>query len=433
MKKIAVVGSGISGLSAAWLLQNHSASNKTSEVHLFESSDYLGGHSNTVDVTLEGHTAPVDTGFLVHNNRTYPHLIELFKLLGIDSYESDMSFSVKVLEKNIEWAGSNIDTLFIQRKNIFSYAFLRMIQDILRFNKKKFEYLEKCKTHQWSLGELLIQEKFSNEFRDWYLIPMGACIWSTPTSEMLRFPGYTFIQFCENHGLLQVADRPQWKTIKGGSREYVKRMAKSLAHIYLNEPVLKVSRKNADGKMILVTKNQTLEFDEVILATHTDISLKIIENPTDTDREILSAIDYQENVAYLHYDKTFLPENKKAWSAWNYETDIAGPNERAVMVSYYINNLQSLPFHEPILVTLNPTREPSAHKLIKKIVYHHPVFTEKSTKAQEQLLLHQGLGGLWFAGAWTRYGFHEDGILSGINVANALGAFAPWQKEKGSL
>lgn len=430
MKKVAVVGSGIGGLSAAWLLSNYSSKDNPCEVHLFESGQYLGGHSNTVDVSLEGKSAPVDTGFLVHNNRTYPHLIELFKLLGIEVYESDMSFSVKVLEKNLEWAGASLDTLFVQRKNLFSISFLRMIQDILRFNKRKFEYLEKCLKHQWSLGELLVQEKFSDEFRDWYLVPMGACIWSTPTSEMLRFPGFTFIQFCENHGLLQVSDRPQWKTIKGGSREYVKKMASTIAAIYLNEPVQSVSRKNANGKMSLITSKQSFEFDEIILATHTDISLKMIQQPTELDQKILSAIDYQENIAYLHTDETFLPASKKAWSAWNYETDVAGPNERAVMVSYYINNLQALPFQTPVLVTLNPTREPKKDKLIKKITYHHPVFTEKSTEAQKLLPSHQGVGGLWFAGAWTRYGFHEDGMLSGLLVANQLGAYAPWQKDK---
>lgn len=428
MKKVAVIGSGISGLAAAWIL---SKKPQDFEVSLFESANYFGGHSNTIDVTIDGITHPVDTGFLVHNDRTYPHLIELFKALNIDTHPSEMSFSVKAIQDKLEWAGTNLNSLFIQRSNLVSPKFYRMIRDILRFNKEKSELLQWSKEKNVSLGDLLFHKDFSKEFRDWYLVPMGACIWSTPTSEMLKFPAATFIQFCENHGLLQITDRPQWKTVINGSRVYVEKMIEEIHYKYLNEPVVSVHRKSnlfEEGKVLIKTNTRELQFDEVIMATHTDVSLKILNGPKLLDREVLGGIEYQENIAYLHSDESFLPENKKAWAAWNYETNQSEPNHGGVMISYLINELQPLPFKKSVIVTLNPTRVPDENKTFKKIIYHHPVFGEKAPNAQKKLKQIQGVGGVWFAGAWTRYGFHEDGLLSGIQVANLLGAWAPWQK-----
>mgnify|MGYP003460974001 CR=1 FL=1 len=417
--KIAVVGSGIAGLSAAWLLA------KTHQVTVFEAADYAGGHSNTVDVSLDGLTAPVDTGFLVHNDRTYPNLIAIFKLLKLDTPASDMSFSVKLPHLNLEWAGASLSTLFVQKRNLIRPGFWRMIRDILNFNKRSQTLLQDMRGSGLTLGQLLQREGYSQEFRDWYLLPMGAAIWSSPMDEMADFPAETFIQFCLNHGLLQINDRPQWKTIRGGSREYVKRLVADIGDVRLNSAVTQVKREQSG---VAVTTAQGTEwFDKVILATHSDQSLAILSDALPAEREVLAAVRYQANTAYLHTDVDLMPSKRSAWSAWNYYTGAEQQGQFPVAVSYWLNLLQPLPFSQDVMVTLNPPTPPRTDKTLKVIEYAHPLLDSAAYGAQKQLPQVQGLDRVYFCGAWTGYGFHEDGIKAGMAVANLLGAYAPWQ------
>jgi predicted NAD/FAD-binding protein len=417
--KIAVVGSGIAGLSSAWLLNRVEGF----EVTLFEANDYYGGHSNTIDVQLEGKVFPVDTGFLVHNPNTYPHLIAFLKYLEVDVINTDMTFSVKLLKENIEWAGTNLKTVFCQKRNFFSFGFWKMIRDILKFNKNVDLYLEESRKNDLSLGELLKAKNFSNEFSLWYLIPMGAAIWSTSSEDMLKFPAASFIQFGKNHSLFQVEGRPRWRTIHKGSRVYVNKIISQLPRTYLNEPVLEVFRQD---KVFVKTNKRTEEFDKIIFATHSDITMKLIKDPTSLEKEIVGAVEYSENIAYVHTDEKILPTNKTIWSAWNYLSDADSVSQKAVAVSYLINKLQPLPVETSVIVTLNPINPPEESKIIKKIIYHHPLFDKKAIAAQEKLPTIQGMNHTYFAGAWCKFGFHEDGIVSGVEVAKLLGAKVPW-------
>ncbi|REH36815.1 putative NAD/FAD-binding protein [Paraperlucidibaca baekdonensis] len=421
--KIAVVGSGISGLSAAWLLAKHH------HVTVYEAANYAGGHSNTVDVTLNGISHPVDTGFLVHNDRTYPNLIALFKHIGIDTPASDMSFSVKLPHVNVEWAGATLGTLFAQKRNLFRPSFWRMIRDILNFNKRAHDLLASVQDGDMSLGQLLDREGYSREFREWYLLPMGAAIWSSPMDDMADFPAKTFIQFCLNHGLLQINDRPQWKSIRGGSRVYVERLCADIrahdGHVLLNTPVQQVTR-HADGVHI-ATANGVDVFDQVVMACHTDQSLALLTDAHAQEKAVLAAVRYQPNTAYLHTDENLMPMRKSAWSAWNYYAGASQAGEFPVAVTYWLNRLQPLPFDQAVMVTLNPPEPPKASETLAVIDYAHPLLDGAAYQAQQALPSIQGLDRVYFAGAWASYGFHEDGLKSGLAVANLLGVYAPWQ------
>ena len=419
--KIAVIGSGISGLSAAWQL-----SRDGHEVALFEAGSYFGGHTNTVDVTLDGVTHGVDTGFLVFNHRTYPNLVRLFDELGVHTTASDMSFAVKLPLPGgrwLEWAGSNLDTVFAQRRNLFSPRFLRMIADILRFNRQTTAMAQsEGALEAISLGDFLSKEAYSAEFRDWYLLPMAGCIWSCPTEQMLAFPLATFVRFCHNHGLIQVNDRPQWHTVTGGAKHYVQKMLPAIAHKFLNTPVREVTRLDHVGQqqVRVVTDSGTRLFDHAVLACHSDQSLAILKDASPAERQILSAVRYQPNHAVLHTDERCLPVLKKAWSAWNYET--AGTAEPQVCVHYLLNRLQPLPFRQQVIVTLNPVSEIDPSSILAEFDYAHPVFDAAAIAAQQALPAIQGMRNTWFAGAWTGYGFHEDGLKSGLAVARDIGA-----------
>ncbi|MFZ6744863.1 NAD(P)/FAD-dependent oxidoreductase [Undibacterium sp. JH2W] len=417
--KIAVIGSGISGLSCAYEL-----SKAGYEISLFEANNYFGGHTHTVDVSLEGQTYGVDTGFLVFNHKTYPHLVRLLQELDIATVATDMSFSVKIPRdkasgRMLEWAGANLDTVFAQRRNILNPAFLRMLRDILRFNKQTtaLATTREHKDFQQPLGDFLAQHAYSKEFRQWYLLPMAACIWSCPTETMLAFPLSSFVNFCHNHGLLQVNDRPQWQTVKGGARQYVEKILPLIAHQHLQTPVLSV-REKAPGAIAVQTKHGTQIFDHVVIASHSDQSLKLLADADLAERQILSSVKYQANRAVLHTDASVLPQNKKAWSAWNYQSESG--SEPRVCVHYLINQLQPLPFQTPVIVTLNPVEEPAAASIINSFDYSHPVFDATAIRAQSQLGNIQGRRNIWFAGAWTGYGFHEDGLKSGLRVAETI-------------
>ena len=419
-QRIAVVGAGISGLASAWLLS------RQHDVTLFEAGEYLGGHTNTVDVTLEGKTHPVDTGFLVFNEKTYPNLIALFALLGVDSVETEMSFAVSLENPNLEWAGSNLATIFGQKRNLVRMQFWRMLSDILRFNRESTAWLATHPDNQRSLRDFLEAGGYSDAFSDWYLLPMAAAIWSCPTDQMRDMPLATFIRFCQNHGLLQVFDRPMWRTVRGGGREYVRKIAAQLDDIRLACPVSSIRR---DEQGLCLTHAHGREyFDQVVMACHSDQSMAILgETASVGQQQVLAAIRYQPNRAVLHTDAALLPRDRKLWSAWNYFAGQGEPGDQPVGVSYLINKLQPLPFETPVVVTLNPAREPDPAKILAEFDYAHPIFDAAAIAAQQQLATVQGEGGIWLAGAWGSYGFHEDGLKSAVRVANGLGIKAPWQ------
>ncbi|MBU1365760.1 MAG: FAD-dependent oxidoreductase [Gammaproteobacteria bacterium] len=423
-KRIAVVGAGISGLASAWLLSGEH------EVTLFEAGAYLGGHTNTVDVTLDGRTHPIDTGFLVFNDKTYPNLIAMFELLGVVSVETEMSFAVSLEKPDLEWAGSSLATVFGQKRNLFRPQFWSMLSDILRFNRESTAWLAKYPGNELRLRDFLSDGDYSCAFADWYLLPMAAAIWSCPTGQMRDMPLATFIRFCQNHGLLQVFDRPMWRTVLGGGRAYVRKIANRLiangAEIRLACPVSAVTR---EGDRLKVTHAAGVDtYDQVVMACHSDQAKAILGfTATDGQREVLSAIRYQPNRAILHTDRNLLPRDEKLWSAWNYFAGSGEPGEQPVGVSYLINKLQPLPFETPVVVTLNPAREPDPTKVLAEFDYAHPIFDAPAIAAQQRLAEVQGENGIWLAGAWGSYGFHEDGLKSALRVVNGLGVMAPWQ------
>jgi len=419
IKQIAIVGSGISGLACAWRLaqSGHCAT-------LFEANDYFGGHTHTVDVTLDGITHGVDTGFLVFNHQTYPNLVRLFDELKVRTVATDMSFSVKLPlgERMLEWSGSSLNTVFAQRRNLLDKRFMRMLKDILRFNEQATALVVHPGNAQTdlALGDYLLRNDYSAEFRDWYLLPMAGCIWSCPTAQMLDFPLATFVRFCHNHGLLQIIGRPKWHTVKGGARQYVDKMLHAIPDPRLSDPVRAVWRTNTGGAMkIRVESSQGSElFDHVVLAGHSDQSLQLLKDISPVEEKLLGAIKYQPNRAVLHTDITCLPQNRSTWSAWNYQS--RGGSEPQVCVHYLINKLQPLPFKSPVIVSLNPIDEPDPSCVIASYDYSHPVFDSAAIAAQQDLHLIQGKYKTWFAGAWTGYGFHEDGLKSGLAVAEAI-------------
>ncbi len=423
-RRIAVVGSGIAGLASALLLS------RSERVTLYEADGRLGGHSNTVEIEVEGRRLAVDTGFLVFNRRTYPELCALFAMLGVEAVESEMSFSVSLAEPELEWAGSDLGTLFAQSRNLLRPAFLGMLRDILRFNTAATRAAAGTEAvPDMALGDYLDRHRYGAAFRHWYLLPMAAAIWSCPTRTMLDYPFATFARFCHNHGLLQIFDRPQWMTVRGGAREYVRRIAAQLDDVRTATPVLGVER-GADG-VRLHTRGGGELYDEVVFACHSDQALRILgEAASAEERAILGAVRYQDNRAVLHTDPALLPRRPKVWSAWNYLAGRGEAAERPVSVSYLLNRLQPLGVDTPVVVSLNPFDEPAADKVLRTIDYAHPVFDSAAIAAQARLHEIQGVRRTWFAGAWTGYGFHEDGLRSALAVASALGAGIPWRAQE---
>ncbi|MEP6738918.1 MAG: FAD-dependent oxidoreductase [Caldimonas sp.] len=417
MRRVAVIGSGIAGLAAAHSLAGHA------RVTLIEAADYFGGHTHTVDVTVGSVTHGVDTGFLVFNERTYPGLVALFAELGVETVASDMSFSVQARGAGLEWSGCSLDTVFAQRRNLARPAFWRMLADIVRFNRLATRLANDdtpggIAALDAPIGDFLAAHCFSEAFCDWYFLPMIACIWSCPTDQMLRFPMATMVRFCHNHGLLQVTDRPQWKTVRGGARNYVAKMLESIPDARRLTPVRRVRRLETGGA-IVSTDNGSERFDAVVMACHSDQSLGLLADPTPEERAVLGAIRYHDNRAVLHTDTRVLPRRKRAWAAWNYERAAdRGRESMAVCLHYLINRLQPLPFDKPVIVSLNPVSEPA--EVQGEFHYAHPVFDRAAIAAQERLPSLQGRADTWFCGAWTGHGFHEDGLVSGFDVAARL-------------
>ena len=421
--KLAILGSGISGLAVAHTLQNHA------DITVFEAGDYFGGHTHTVDITLPTPQGPVthgvDTGFLVFNERTYPNLINLFAELQVETAPSDMSFSVKVpgamSGKTLEWSGTDLNSVFAQRSNLVSPRFWRMLADVVRFNAlcTRIANAQREQDLQQPLVEFLRTHKFSESFRDWYFLPMLGCIWSCPTDQMLQFPVATMIRFCHNHGLIQVTNRPQWFSVVGGARHYVEKILAGVHDKRLNTPVRLIER-DAQGVRI-ITDGHAERFDEVVIATHTDQALGLLREPSGEERKVLGDIRYQDNRAVLHTDASVLPANPKAWAAWNYERAVSTERESSrVCLHYLLNLLQRIPFSQPVVVSLNPLQSIDPATIVGEYDYAHPVFDLKAIDAQKRVPLLQGQHHTWYAGAWTGYGFHEDGLKSGLQVGRAL-------------
>ncbi len=438
MTRVAIVGSGISGLSAAHHLRGHA------EVTLFEAGDYFGGHTHTVDVTLPVHatepaasnppptqTFGVDTGFLVFNERTYPGLIALFEQLQVATCKSDMSFSVQVPgafgSKALEWNGADLNTVFAQRSNVLRPSFLRMLRDVLRFNTLATELAERQIDHELAqpLQDFLRTHQFGDTFRDWYLLPMLGCIWSCPTDQMLQFPVATMVRFCHNHGLIQVNNRPQWHTVQGGARHYVEKIVAQVDHAHLNTPVMRIERHGQS--VALHTAQGLAKFDHVIVATHANQALRMLNTPSANEQAVLGAMRTHPNRAVLHTDTSVMPQKKLAWAAWNYERAANDNTESTrVCLHYWLNKLQPLPFAQDVIVSLNPVREIDPQQVLGEYEYAHPVFDLAAIQAQTRMPELQGQQHTWFAGAWMGYGFHEDGFKAGR--AAALGLLSALQK-----
>ena len=418
--RIAIIGTGISGLGAAWALRHRA------QITLFEAGSHFGGHTHTVDVDLPGELPfAVDTGFLVLNERTYPRLQALFAELNIPLATSDMSFSVQTPlagGDTLEWSGSNLDTVFAQRRNLARPAFWSMLRDILRFNREATALARRPDAEldaDLTVGQYLLREGYGDTFLHWYLLPMTACIWSCPPGQMLDFPLATLVRFCDNHGLLQVNDRPQWFTVRGGARQYVQAMLAQLPDARLNTPVHRVTRH--DDGVEVHTHEGPIWFDRVIFACHSDQALALLDAPSPAEQEVLGTIRYQPNRALLHTDTRLLPRARRAWASWNYESGAAtGAQAPTVCLHYLLNKLQPLPTQRPIVVSLNPLREPAPHTVLREISYAHPIFDRAAIAAQRRVPELQGRQHSYFCGAWCGYGFHEDGLKSGFEAAQAL-------------
>ncbi|MDF0750252.1 FAD-dependent oxidoreductase [Marinobacter sp. 71-i] len=413
-QRIAVIGAGVSGLTTAWLLS------EKYEVELFEAGDYAGGHTNTERVTAGGQQWPVNTGFIVFNDWTYPNFMKLMDRLGVASEVSDMSFSVDCHSSGLQYNGTSLNTLFAQRSNLLNLPFLRMIREILRFNKEsRADLAEGHITNDETLGEYLNRNGYSRYFRNYYIVPMGAAIWSAPEIVLEQFPIRFFLQFFNNHGMLSVDDRPTWRVISGGSARYVDAMMERLGdRTHLNSPVTSVVRE--PDRVVVTSKGEHHDFDQVVFACHSDQALGMIADPSAKELDILGAITYQRNDVVLHTDRSVLPSNRRAWAAWNYF--IPNHSTEPVSVTYNMNILQNFDdAPETFCVTLNRSRDINPDRIIKRFDYAHPVFTLEAVAAQNRYDEIGGHNRSHFCGAYWFNGFHEDGVNSALRVTRALG------------
>ena len=411
--KIAIIGSGISGLTASYLL------NRNHDITLFEKNDYIGGHTHTHDIEDSGKTWHVDSGFIVYNEWTYPNFIKLLDQLGVKRQVTRMGFSVKSPSKNLEYAGHSLNALFAQRSNIISPSFYRMLRSMKRFNEEARKDL--LSIHKkTTLGEYLQENNYPVEFIDNYIIPIGAAIWSTIPSNMLNIPAIFFIRFFENHGLLQILDRPKWWVIKDGSNQYVKKITAEFEHkIRLSTPVQIIKRKTNSVILRFGSERQEEDFDAVVLATHSNQALRLLEEPTEKEKEILDLLPYQRNEAVLHFDDSILPKRKLAWSSWNYLLD--QNKEDPVALTYNMNILQNLNSSKTFCVTLNSLGSIDKNKIIKNLSYEHPLFTIEGINAQKRKREISGHNNTYYCGAYWRNGFHEDGVVSALDVCSQFG------------
>ena len=409
--KIAVVGSGISGLSAAYYLS------KKHHVDLFEKEDRFGGHSHTIDLILGKKKVSVDIGFIVFNFKTYPNLINLFKENNIKIEKSDMSFSVSVDNTNFEYCGKGISGIFSNRLNLFNFKFLKMFFDIINFYKKSEK--ENLSEEKLTLGEYLKKNKLSKTFIDYHIIPMVSAIWSMPPLEASKMPINFFLKFFQNHGLFKLKDRPQWYTVSNRSRTYVNQIVSKISgEYYKNYKIKKIKRKSSGIDLYYGGKSEFFDYDKVVIATHADEALELIDKPSEEEKKILSNFRYKENIAYIHTDDRAMPKNKRAWSSWNSSLDNKDIKKNSI--SYWLNLLQNLKCEQNIFLTLNPYFEIDKSKILKKVRFTHPYYDQKALDTQHELSKLQNQKDLLFCGSYFGYGFHEDGIKSSIEMLNNL-------------
>ncbi len=428
--KIAIVGTGIAGHAAALAL---SQASNAHEIVLYERDQRPGGHSATVDIDYDGARIAVDTGFIVYNEKNYPNLTAMFAYLGVQTQLSDMSFSVSADRGRFEWCGQDgkgvLNALFAQRRNIVSPSFLLLLLEIGRFQKQAIGDARRGTIGEGSLAAYLARHGFSDRLRRDYLVPMGAAIWSTSPKKMLEFPASSFIEFFDNHCLLQW-DRPRWRTVTGGSRSYVQKLAELFGpSLRIGCGVSAITRDD-EGVNVSDTMGNTERYDHVVLAAHAPDSLAVLADASVEEREILSACTYAPNDVWLHRDTALMPKRKAAWAAWNFLRE-GDADERACAVSYWMNRLQAIDESKPLFVTLNPPFEPRPELTFGRFSYDHPQFDMPALEAKRRLHEIQGVRRTWFAGAWTGHGFHEDGLSSGISVAARLGCPAPWAQMRG--
>jgi len=410
-RRIAIIGGGISGLAACWLLSRNNA------VTLYEAEPRLGGHARTVMAGKRG-DQPVDTGFIVFNYANYPHLTRMFQDLDVPVAKSNMSFGASIDHGRIEYGLEDLGALLAQRRNLARPGFLRMLRDILRFNARAEAF---AKDTDATIGDLMSELQLGRWFRDYYLVPLSGAIWSTPPEQILSFPARALVQFFRNHALLSAQGQHQWWTVEGGSREYVSRLEAALkaqgADLRVSCPVRSVRRTG--GLVAVVTDGAAETFDEVIFACHSDQALRLLDQPTETEHRALSAIRFQDNAVYLHRDVAQMPKRRKVWSSWVYQAE-TGVKRTQIGVSYWMNRLQNIPEEDPLFITLNPARDIPDHLVYDQNTFRHPVFDLAALKAQGRLREMQGQNNTWFAGAYTRHGFHEDGFASAVRIARAL-------------
>lgn len=426
MARIAIIGSGISGLGCAHFLHPHH------DVTVFESDQHIGGHANTVDATVLGtdRTVPIDTGFMVFNHETYPHLCRLFDQFKVPTKKTSMSFSVRDDESGLEWSGSSLNHLFAQRKNIFNTRFLKMLWAVNRFNKEAVAALEDGRLREVSLADYVRSRGYGEDFFNLYLVPMSSAVWSTPPEKMLQFPASSLLRFFHNHGFLGLDTQHQWWTPDGGSREYVQRMIEPFRdRIHVTRAATRVVR--TDRKVIVMTaRGEAESFDQVILATHADVALKLLVNPTPAESRILGCFAFQPNTASLHTDMTVMPRTKLAWSSWNYQLT-RGPEGRIDPATHYwMNSLQGVGEEEQFFVSINRAADLDTTKVQRTIKYTHPLFDLPALRAQEEIpglnADASGTTNTYFVGAYQRYGFHEDGLWSAVQLCNLLLGSDPW-------
>lgn len=417
-QRVAVIGSGIAGLATAWLLKDYV------DVRLYESSNRFGGHSHTVEVEP---WVPVDTGFMVFNRPNYPLLSSFFDHLGIETLSTDMSFSVSLDDGGLEYCGTNLNTLFAQRSNILKPRFQGMLFDVLRFNRLAVAHSPDSGIRE-TLGEWLDRNRLGKSFRDNYLFPMAAAIWSCPRNAVPGFPVDRFLKFFINHGLVNLSGRPKWETPLFGSRRYVAAVLDDLGSRAINGSAVSKVRRVSSGVELQFENGHQEFFDSVVLACHADQALRILEAPKPSEHALLSAVPFSKNRVLLHSDSSLMPRRRSAWASWNFLGDVAG-YEQQVSVTYWMNALQRLPTQTNYFVSLNPISEPAKGTVIREMTYEHPVFTDLSESVSDLLKGVQGRDRVWFCGAWTGYGFHEDGIRSATEVAHGMRIPVPWEEE----
>ena len=417
MARIAIIGTGISGLGTAWLLHPHH------QITVYEKAPRIGGHSRTVTVDYQGTAVPVDTGFIVFNPKNYPHLTGLFQHLEVPTHESDMSFAATIRGGWLEWGAQNLDTVFGQRRNILRPRFLSLIKDVFHFNRNAVETAERHPG--FSLDDLISHLGLGDWFRRYYLLPMAGAIWSCPPSQMLRFPARSLTRFFANHHLLSATGQPQWYTVTGGSQEYVSRLTRPFAdRIRTSCAAVEVTR-GKDGVTVRDATGGCETYDEVVMAAHGDETLRLLADATAQERAALSPFQYQKNRVVLHRDDSFMPKRRRCWASWVYESD--GGFHPKITVTYWMNRLQNIPERYPLFVSLNPKREIDPALVFDEAQFDHPMFDAAAMAAQGHVAALQGQRGTWFAGAHLGHGFHEDGLASAVAVAKGLGVETPWR------